>query len=163
MVRLINCPTCERHVRNDESACPFCECPLDEAARRKVVPDTMQRLSRAAMFMFGTSVAMAGATAGTGCGDDVTTSGDSTTSEGGDGSGAFGATDMSSSIVAAYGTPGVGGFGAFGGFGGDGAFGGDASGGDAPGGNAQGGDAQGGDAQGGNGQGGDAPGGNGGN
>lgn len=61
MIELYPCPGCERHVRQDETNCPFCERTLgvELGARRKSVG----RLARAAIF--------AGVTlASTACGDD---------------------------------------------------------------------------------------------
>jgi hypothetical protein len=51
---LFPCPTCARHVRVDDAACPFCASPLGEAFRRSTrsrAPAT--RLSRAALYALG--------------------------------------------------------------------------------------------------------------
>ena len=56
MEHLVPCPGCERHVRYDEAACPFCRTTLalaDTPPPR--VPAT--RLGRAALFAFGASLA----------------------------------------------------------------------------------------------------------
>ena len=54
------CPECRRHVRIDESACPFCA-----AALAAVAPPTLPvgRLTRAAVFTAGAALAV-----GAGCG-----------------------------------------------------------------------------------------------
>jgi hypothetical protein len=53
------CPACRRHVRVDESACPFCGGALEASAPRSLAAG---RLTRAAVFA---GAALAGAT---GCG-----------------------------------------------------------------------------------------------
>jgi hypothetical protein len=52
MNQLEPCPTCHRHVRIDETACPFCAGALDFS---EVVPRVSPRvrLGRAATFAFG--------------------------------------------------------------------------------------------------------------
>ncbi|RYZ08152.1 MAG: hypothetical protein EOO73_08805 [Myxococcales bacterium] len=67
MSRLEPCPSCSRHVRVGESACPFCErsLPVTAPPRR---PMPSGRLSRAATLAFGASVL--GATALVACEDD---------------------------------------------------------------------------------------------
>jgi hypothetical protein len=81
---LAPCPSCRRHVRTTEASCPFCAAALpgDLADRvipappgrlsrwgrkRPQTPAPEGRLSRAAVFLFGASLAV------TGCGSDVTT------------------------------------------------------------------------------------------
>ena len=60
------CPTCERHVRDSETACPFCDAALP--AHVSMTAAT-RRLGRAAAFVTGAAL-VAGAVAGTsGCGD----------------------------------------------------------------------------------------------
>jgi hypothetical protein len=105
---LIQCPGCRRHVQLIETACPFCEGALAESDRAHRAPDTTRRLTRAAAFVFGASVAT---TAIIGCGDDETEteSTSSSTNAGG--------------FAAAYGAPG--GFGSS--TGGEGGEGGDSS------------------------------------
>ncbi len=67
MNRLEPCPGCSRHVRWEESACPFCQQPLALAQLPpRAAPS--RRLGRAATFAFGASVV--GATALVACGDD---------------------------------------------------------------------------------------------
>lgn len=58
---LAPCPSCTRHVRVSESACPFCGQAVALEARAQPMP--LERLSRAALFAFSASVAMA-----SGCG-----------------------------------------------------------------------------------------------
>jgi hypothetical protein len=49
------CTGCARHVRVSEVACPFCRAPLSEAFRASPAPlPPRARLSRAALFAFGT-------------------------------------------------------------------------------------------------------------
>jgi hypothetical protein len=54
------CPECRRHVRIDESACPFCAAALAPAAPASL---PVGRLTRAAVFTAGAALA-----AGAGCG-----------------------------------------------------------------------------------------------
>jgi hypothetical protein len=49
------CPTCARHVRVSEEACPFCRGRLAESFRAAPAPQPPgARLTRAALFAFGT-------------------------------------------------------------------------------------------------------------
>lgn len=54
---LAPCPSCQRHVRTDAPACPFCASALDDtfrgSARRPALPAA--RLGRAAIFAFGSA------------------------------------------------------------------------------------------------------------
>jgi hypothetical protein len=62
MTQLEPCPDCRRHVRIDETACPFCARPLAFAPRaRPVLPRAP--IGRAALFAFGALAAPA-------CGND---------------------------------------------------------------------------------------------
>jgi hypothetical protein len=66
---LLPCPSCSRHVRAAESACPFCAAPLPAAFRDFKPPaPPRQRLSRAALFALGA------ATATTACGGTTSAS-----------------------------------------------------------------------------------------
>ncbi|MFO0756873.1 MAG: hypothetical protein U0359_10295 [Byssovorax sp.] len=56
---LIPCPSCQRHVRAGEIACPFCASPLADGAPRPAV-DPVPRMSRAAAFVFGATLAVTG-------------------------------------------------------------------------------------------------------
>lgn len=51
------CPACARHVRTTEARCPFCDAEFPQALRAQRAPDTTRRLTRAAAFAFGLSVA----------------------------------------------------------------------------------------------------------
>lgn len=54
---MIPCSACARHVRASEPRCPFCDAALSDDARAALAPDTTRRLSRAAAFAFGLTVA----------------------------------------------------------------------------------------------------------
>ena len=63
-LHLLACPSCSRHVRSRETACPFCGVALSESFRATLPPTPpVVRLARAALVALG-----AGAAAGTGCG-----------------------------------------------------------------------------------------------
>ena len=49
------CPSCSRHVRSTETACPFCATAL--ALTASPAPMTSERLGRAALFVFGAAMA----------------------------------------------------------------------------------------------------------
>ena len=67
MSHLVPCPGCNRHVRNSEASCPFCDRELDLArSPAPAVPTT--RIGRAALFTF--SATLAGATALAACGGE---------------------------------------------------------------------------------------------
>ena len=53
------CPSCRRHVRVDERACPFCSAALDAL---HATPGTDKRMSRARLFVFATTVSVTAAT-----------------------------------------------------------------------------------------------------
>jgi hypothetical protein len=56
---LAACPCCARHVRVSESACPFCRSALSDAFRATLARQAPRvRLTRAALFAFGTGVAL---------------------------------------------------------------------------------------------------------
>lgn len=72
-LHLLPCPGCARHVRADESRCPFCLAPL--ALASEPAPRTpLGRLGRSATFAFGAAVAATMNVAG--CGDGSTPAGD---------------------------------------------------------------------------------------
>lgn len=56
-VPMIPCTACARHVRARDARCPFCDAEISAEARARVAPDTNRRLTRAAAFMFGITVA----------------------------------------------------------------------------------------------------------
>src|SRR5690242_13884330 len=67
MNHLTPCPSCNRHVRTSESACPFCSAALSLAdVPAPVLPRA--RLGRAATFAFGAT--LIGAASLVGCGPD---------------------------------------------------------------------------------------------
>jgi len=51
------CSACDRHVRGDETSCPFCDAKLEPVAPRKV--PNVSGLSRAARIALGTALAAA--------------------------------------------------------------------------------------------------------
>ena len=56
---LAACPSCARHVRVSESACPFCRAALSDAFRATPARQAPRaRLTRAALFALGTGVAL---------------------------------------------------------------------------------------------------------
>jgi hypothetical protein len=69
-------------VRVTESLCPFCEHTVSDEDRARLAPNTRRRMTRAAAFVFGATVAITGASVVGACGDEET-EGDST-SQGGD-------------------------------------------------------------------------------
>src|SRR5262249_12643085 len=83
---LVPCPTCQRHVRTTESACPFCRAALPADLDARAVPAASQRLSRAAAFVFGASLAV------TSCGGEVTEDKSASGAEGATSGGMGGAT-----------------------------------------------------------------------
>jgi hypothetical protein len=66
---LAPCPSCRRHVRTTESACPFCAAALPRDLAAPAIRPARRRLGRAAAFAFGASVAV------TGCGSEVSSDG----------------------------------------------------------------------------------------
>lgn len=62
---LIPCAACARHVRATDRRCPFCDASLPEDHASRAAPDTARRLSRAAAFAFGLSVAGCSSTVST--------------------------------------------------------------------------------------------------
>ena len=66
MKSLVPCPSCQRHVRASEHACPFCQAALPAALADGAIPAATQRMKRAAAFAFTATLALAG------CGDSTT-------------------------------------------------------------------------------------------
>ncbi len=64
---LVACPSCARHVRVTERACPFCSSVLSATLRSSPAPRApAARLSRAALYAFGAgTLSMASACGGT--------------------------------------------------------------------------------------------------
>lgn len=102
---LVPCPSCKRHIRAAEAACPFCSSALPEDLAASAVPGATRRMSRAAAFVFGASLAVAGCSSetggGAGGGDDNSSS--STTG------GADAGPSDDGGQMALYGAPGDGG------------------------------------------------------
>jgi len=70
MSHLVPCPSCARHVRVSEAACPFCASALPDALRASPAPRMPgSRLSRAATYALGVALS-AGITATAACGGD---------------------------------------------------------------------------------------------
>lgn len=67
MSQLIPCAGCQRHVRNTERVCPFCDAALVPTAVRSLDPST--RLGRAALFAFRATTVAALSTLSA-CGDE---------------------------------------------------------------------------------------------
>jgi hypothetical protein len=67
MSELSPCPSCHRHVRVEETVCPFCEAALPERARVGVrtTPAPRGRLSRTALFAAGATLMGAAACSST--------------------------------------------------------------------------------------------------
>jgi hypothetical protein len=62
------CPGCSRHVRVSERACPFCSATLDTSFQASPAPvGPSKRLSRAALFAFGTGTLVLPAAVAIGC------------------------------------------------------------------------------------------------
>lgn len=66
---LVPCPSCARHVLASETSCPFCAAVLPSDLASQAIPAAGRRLSRAAAFVFGASLAV------TGCSSEVNTGG----------------------------------------------------------------------------------------
>src|SRR5260221_14101747 len=65
MTTLVTCPDCNRHIRRNEAACPFCGASV--ASRVVGVPERAVpsgRLGRAALFAFATASVGAAACSG---------------------------------------------------------------------------------------------------
>jgi len=62
--RLLPCPSCSRHVRAFEDACPFCAAALVAPVSGPAPRTPAQRLSRAALFALGASAAAVAACSG---------------------------------------------------------------------------------------------------
>ena len=69
---LVPCPSCDRHVRASESACPFCDSALPSDLASRAVPPANRRLNRAAAFTFAAALAVtSGAISTSACGGVV--------------------------------------------------------------------------------------------
>lgn len=56
---LLPCPSCARHVKSSEAACPFCSSSLSGKLTRRA-PTTTKRLERLAAFTFAAAVLVTG-------------------------------------------------------------------------------------------------------
>jgi hypothetical protein len=56
MSELSPCPSCNRHVRVEETACPFCNGALPARPRDQMPATARPRLSRAALFTAGATL-----------------------------------------------------------------------------------------------------------
>jgi hypothetical protein len=84
--RLLACPSCARHVRATEPACPFCAALLPDTFAAAPAPRApKKRLNRAALYAFGaTSITVATAcSSGGGTTGDVDGSADASPDHGG--------------------------------------------------------------------------------
>lgn len=113
MNTLVPCPECNRHLRRNEAACPFCG--ADVAATMARVPERAMpttRLSRSALFAFAAAsvgaVACSSGAVGNAYGAPPFTGGTSSIG-GGDGSGGEMATPLYGAPVFAGGMTGAGG------------------------------------------------------
>ena len=110
MHQLVPCSGCDRHVRADEPACPFCGEAPSAAARRPSARRVPERAGRAAMFAFGAALAAASS----GCGQSHGPTEDAGATEdagpaivdAGVDSGVDAGVDAGS-VIAAYGTPAI--------------------------------------------------------
>lgn len=98
---LVPCPSCQRHVRTTEAACPFCSAALPRGLAGRAIPSAPMRMSRAAAFVFGASLAVAG------CGSDVVTDQNAGATSGGNGGsgGTMTGPDDDGGPAAKYGSP----------------------------------------------------------
>jgi len=59
----VPCPSCRRHVRANENACPFCSSALPEGLAP--IPGARARMSRGALLAFASTLAVTGCGAST--------------------------------------------------------------------------------------------------
>ena len=79
-IRLLPCPSCARHVRASEEACPFCASVLATSRGARPLPRSPgERLKRAALFALGGTAAAVAA-----CGGTTSSTFDGGTGDGGD-------------------------------------------------------------------------------
>lgn len=103
MSELTPCPQCQRHVRNTDTTCPFCEQALTRSGF-PARPLPRARLGRAATFAFGAT--LLSTTAFIGCGGESQSKkgGGAGTSSGGNASGGNASGGTASGGVASGGT-----------------------------------------------------------
>ena len=99
---LVPCPSCARHVLASETVCPFCSTALPTDLAAHAVPAAGRRLNRAAAFVFGASLAVAGCSSEVETGSGGASSGGS--SGGGEQDGGPGPDD-DGGVVPLYGDP----------------------------------------------------------
>jgi hypothetical protein len=117
---LRSCPSCARHVRISERACPFCSALLPDSFRASSPPPLpAQRMGRAAIFAFGATLMTAPACDDTGGGNNTDGGGTGGTSASG-GSGGSATGGSSGSSTGGSGGSSTGGSGGAGGRGGAG-------------------------------------------
>lgn len=102
----IPCPSCRRHVRSGDSACPFCASALPSDHASRAIPRPTARLGRGALFAFAVSVTACGSSTE---GDPITADTGTTTDTGSTkadtGSAADTLVNDTGGPVAAYGGP----------------------------------------------------------
>lgn len=96
---LVPCPECSRHVVATETNCPFCSAALPKDLETRVIPGAGRRLSRAAAFVFGASLTIAG------CGDAIEIEHGSGDPGQDGGTGTDSGPDDDGGVVALYGDP----------------------------------------------------------
>jgi hypothetical protein len=105
---LAPCPSCSRHVKTSETACPFCKAAIAPGAA-VAIPGPPRRLSRAAAYAFTASLAIAGCEGGTAqIGDAGTTDEGGSGGEGGTRDGGTDAPPDNGNIQPPYGAPAYG-------------------------------------------------------
>lgn len=102
MPPLVPCPSCQRHLRIDHTACPFCAATLPDDLAKKVVPAARSRLDRFATITFATALSVAAAAA---CGGSTETTPDGTQGTPPPGTDAGRLDKDSGGAVPAYGLP----------------------------------------------------------
>ena len=104
------CPSCARHARVSEAACPFCGAPFADAFRSSPRPKGPgARLTRAALVAFGTlgtgSLALTPACSSSS--SAAPTGGGETNDSGGTAMPLYGATPIEADANAVYGSPAI--------------------------------------------------------
>lgn len=102
---LVPCPSCSRHVRAAERACPFCAAALPADLGAHAVPAATRRLDRLAVFTFAASIAAAGCGGKTETPDVDQVDGGSSSGSSGSSS-SSGSSGTSSGVAPPYGLPG---------------------------------------------------------
>ena len=71
-IALVPCSACQRHIRIDHGACPFCSAAVPADIAQRVIPGARTRLDRLATFTFAASLTIGAACGGS---DDGSTTG----------------------------------------------------------------------------------------